>query len=187
MTVAPDASDERARRPNRVLAIDPMHRGFGYAVHERSHRLVDWGIAYVLKSERQRWPERVEQLIKTYEPDIVVSEDVEALGSRRGKHARFLIASVQRLATKHDLGIGRVSNRNAKLTLCGSECATKHDIMVALSVEFPELAPLMPKRRKCYMSEAERAHVYMAVARAVVLARAPQEGARVTIGSDRLR
>ena len=67
----------------RVLALDPSHKGFGFAVLEGSKRLIIWEvteartIAQVLKV--------MEDLIKHYEPDFLIVEDCNARGCRRGK------------------------------------------------------------------------------------------------------
>ena len=69
----------------RVLAIDPVTRGFGFAVLDGPRLLVDWGVRATKPS-----PKPVEQslrelaaLLESYSPDRVVVEDWLQVSSRR--------------------------------------------------------------------------------------------------------
>ena len=59
----------------RVLAIDPANRGFGYAVLEGPQSLLDWGVTGTRTTTTGDLAQHAETLIDTYEPDMIVVED----------------------------------------------------------------------------------------------------------------
>jgi RNase H-fold protein (predicted Holliday junction resolvase) len=67
----------------RVLAIDPTHRGFGYAVFEGPDLLVDWGERNIWGQKNAGSVEAVARLIERYQPDILVLEDPSSADCRR--------------------------------------------------------------------------------------------------------
>ena len=70
-----------------LLAIDPMYRGFGFALFEKPNSLVDWGITDIRLKVNSRSMRRIEQLIDFYHPDRIVLEDIRGESSRRCKRA----------------------------------------------------------------------------------------------------
>lgn len=67
----------------RILAIDPTHRGFGFVVLEGGSELLDWGTRYVSHPKHDASIEKVDRLIEEYEPATLVLEDPTGDGSRR--------------------------------------------------------------------------------------------------------
>jgi len=95
----------KGRQWGRVLAIDPTHRGFGFAVLEDSGRLVDWGVKDLSGGRPAAWLKAVRDLVAWYLPDALAVEDCAARESRRGRHARAFTAKV--LALAKELKVGR--------------------------------------------------------------------------------
>ena len=54
--------------PERVLAIDPFSRGFGFVVLEGTDSLVDWGLKDIRKAKAEKSLKQIAILIAHYEP-----------------------------------------------------------------------------------------------------------------------
>ena len=87
----------------RVLAIDPITRGFGFAVLDDPEHLIDWGLRGTSRAIRVReeWClRRITDLIETYGPDRIVVEDCLDSRSRRGRRSQSLIERIVALAAR---------------------------------------------------------------------------------------
>lgn len=147
----------------RVLALDPISRGFGYAILEGAETLVDWGIAHVQADREAGSLERIDELLERYRPDVIILEDIAASGSRRSGRVRKLIVAILKLALARDVAprfIARTAVSRALRQLGG---VTKHEIATALAARFPELGPRLPPRRRTWMSEDPRTAIFDAV------------------------
>jgi hypothetical protein len=154
--------------PNRILAIDPIHKGFGYAVFEPPLNLVASGLARVEGDKQTGAVAHFEKFLTDFRPNAVVLEDVKAPGSRRRHRVRGLIDTFARLAADRGLTVATVS-RKAVIECFSSpeERATKYKIAKWLSEAFPVLAPKLPLPRKLWESENERMAIFDALALAV--------------------
>src|SRR6202158_4084965 len=151
-------------RPNRILAIDPTTKGFGYAILDLPLRLVAWGMAHIEGEKRSGAIFRFEALLDQFRPDAVVLEDTRAPGSRRYPRVRDLLEALAKGARERGLEVQPVS----RLAVIGyfsskEEQATKHSIATTLAGAFPELAEKVPQKRKNWESEDERIAVFDAL------------------------
>jgi hypothetical protein len=143
----------------RVLSIDPIARGFGYAVLEGPDVLVDWGICTVGSSDLLAAVHRVQELIRLYAPDVIVAEDCDDVGSRRRDRARRLIAEIGKLASG-DLE-ARLIPASTLRTLFGSQApATKSEIAAAIANQLGDLAARLPPPRRPWMTEDKRMAIF---------------------------
>lgn len=159
--------------PTRIFSVDPMTKGFGYAVLELPFRLVEWGITYITGDKHAAAVLHFEKLLTRFRPDAVVLEDASAPGSRRHYRVRELIAALVKLARERGIAVYTVA-RTAVLT-CFAPVegrATKHSIAKLLTAAFPELAAQLPPPRKPWESEHERMSVFNALALAMTHATA---------------
>lgn len=157
-----------SRNRQRVLAIDPTSKGFGFAVLEGPDALIDWGVRHAGADRNRKSLARAEALIGQYRPDVLVVEHTGAKGSRRRPRVRRLVKSLAALARRRHLRSRRIPRRGVKR--CFAETVNKHQIAVALTERFPELAPHLPRertRREAGNSEDERMSYFDAVAFAV--------------------
>jgi Holliday junction resolvasome RuvABC endonuclease subunit len=148
----------------RVLAIDPISRGFGYAVLEGPHRLIDWGVVHVHTDKHRGSLRRIDELISRYQPQTIVVEDLNARGARRSGRVRRLLDGVRRLSDSRSCTYRLVAQRQVKRVIGQSERTTKYEIAQTLARMFPEIAPRLPKPRKPWMSEDERMAIFDALA-----------------------
>jgi hypothetical protein len=149
-------------RPERVLAVDPTGKGFGFAVLEGPELLVDWGVKRA-KDDRICL-ERVAALIIRYQPEVMVVERANAPGCQRRLRARRLIENLLVLARDHRVRVRQVSRQSVQRYFGASRPATKRQIALALVMRFPELGPYLPPERKPWMCENERMGIFDAVA-----------------------
>jgi hypothetical protein len=156
-----------SRSDDRVLAIDPTTRGFGFVVFEGPARLVDWGVAFVGDDKNIRILLRITALIRRYSPEILVIEDHTSRACRRRARVRELLRSIARLGPTHSITIHRRARRSLRNTFASLGVATKYPIAAALASRFPELAPFLPPKRKPWMTEDARMGIFDAAALAV--------------------
>lgn len=154
--------------PNRILAIDPFHKGFGYAVFEPPLHLVASGVARVEDEKHPSAVARFEELLTDFLPSTVVLEDANAPGARRRHKAQGLIEAVSKLARGRGVTVATVS-RTAVIECFAlpGERTTKYKIAKWLAEAFPVLAPKLPLPRKLWQSEDERMSIFDALALAV--------------------
>jgi hypothetical protein len=154
----------------RVLAIDPITKGFGFAVFDGPHCLLDWGLKTTSRWQepRDRWCLRqVAQLIAFYQPDRIVVEDCLDARSRRGQTGRQLIEGILEVARERGIPARRVSRAGLRRTFQSEGTCTKYKIALAVAGRFPELAWRLPPIRKPWMSEDARMGIFDAVALAL--------------------
>jgi len=154
----------------RVLAIDPINKGCGFAVLGGPHLLVDWGIKGTSRwpDPRERWCLRqIAELIDFYRPDRLIVEDCVGSRSRRGQRSRHLIERAVELAREKGIPTHRISSAAIRRTFGPAGACTKYKIALAIAGRFPELAWRLPPIRKPWMSEDARMGMFDAVALAV--------------------
>jgi hypothetical protein len=153
-------------RSVRLIAVDPTHNGFGFAIFEYP-QLTDWGVAHVGREKNKDSLKRFEYLVDWYEPQAVVVEDCLDPGCRRRKRTRALIAEIMEFAAFFDLSIFTVPWRKVRELIGGDLRATKEDIANAVALRFPEIADRLPPHRKLWMPEDTRMNIFDAVALAL--------------------
>ena len=150
--------------PPRILAIDPTCRGFGFAVLEGPATLVDWDLRVTRRQSSALVARKVLDLLQRYEPHVLVVEDCNARGSRRGERARRFIEAACGLAKSRRVRVVRVTVSAVHEMFDDQRCTSKHDIATAITEQFPYLANRLPPERRAWMSEAERMAIFDATA-----------------------
>lgn len=148
----------------RTLAIYPSSRGFAFAVLEDGS-LVDWGLAKTFAKTEEAFLTRLESLVERYRPSHLSLEDHAR--SRRRLRAKTVVDTALGYALFRAIQTVLVSRAAVRFGLQIDERASNHDLAIRLSNLFPELAPLLPRRRRLWESEAERIQVFQAVGLAV--------------------
>jgi len=149
--------------PARILGLDPTSRGCAYAALEGESNLIDWGVASAKLPVDACILSRIEHVIDRCAPDLIAVED--GRGTRRGRRAKEIIKGIERIAKKRTLRIVRVTRRSVRETF--SPATTKQQIAEALARLFPELAPRLPRPRKCFDAEDNRMNIFDAASFAV--------------------
>lgn len=156
--------DFYGHRSLRVLAVDLSTRGFGYAIFEGRAQLVDWGTKDIRKNKEQVTLVKIEELLRRFEPDVLIVEDCSHVSSRRNQRITLLIGRM--LAKARALGI---EGRALPLALVYRQFAkygarNKQEIASALAQRFAALAPRVPPKRKPWQSEDSRMSIFDAAA-----------------------
>jgi hypothetical protein len=158
----------------RLLAIDPITRGFGFAVLDGPDLLVDWGLRGTKpgpETHETRSLRELDKLIALYRPDRLVVEDWRDARSRRGPRCQRLLERIIERGEKQDVPTSRVSV--ARLRRAFAPHRTKYQIALAVAQRFPELAARLPPVRKPWMSEKPQMGIFDAVALALAFYRPP--------------
>lgn len=155
----------------RVLAIDPMRRGFGYVVFEGLALLVDWGTRLARTDKHVRSLEHLDELIDTYAPDVLVVEDCTARGSRRCERVQKLLDEMVELAESKHIEVRRIGPREVEATFEDliEHPENKHDFATVVAELYPPLRPQLPPERATYESETERMAIFDAAAMALAV------------------
>jgi Holliday junction resolvasome RuvABC endonuclease subunit len=151
-------------KEKRALAIDPTTKGFGFAVLEGPAMLIDWGVKHASGERNGGCLKQARELIRRYQPDVLIVEHTAARGAHRCSRVRQLIEDLIALASDRRVRTKRVSRRRAQRCFSKTASATKRQIAVALTERFPELEPHLPPVRKPWMSEDERMGIFDSVA-----------------------
>ena len=72
----------------RVLAIYPIKTGFAYCYFENPKDLTDWGNCYLRPEDIN---EKLQALVDTFRPEIIVTEDNKGIGYQRSKHISVVL------------------------------------------------------------------------------------------------
>ena len=78
----------RTTTTQRVFALDPYSRGFGFVVFKGPENLIDWGLKEARREKATRCLRHVEQLIEMYHPDVLVLEAIKDPQCRRCPRVR---------------------------------------------------------------------------------------------------
>ncbi len=150
----------------RILAIDPISRGFGYVIlEEEPLQLVDWGTG-VCNSESLG--QAVRLLLRRYHPTVVVLE-----------HPRMAVSGVRQTTLNRALFqvLGGMDDSDCSLRLyprtsipaafTDTGALTKKEITKLIAERFPELKHRLPRTRRIWESEDARQAIFDAAALAL--------------------
>jgi len=146
-------------RQVRVLGIAPSTRGFGFAVLEGDHFLVDWGVKVVKGDKNARSLSSVANLVALYQPNVIALEDCSAPASRRSSRIQELVEQIVAVASDQNIKVEKYS------CIVFRHGGTKHAVAKNLAGRFPEeLGFRLPQKRRPWMSEDYRMDMFDAVA-----------------------
>jgi Holliday junction resolvasome RuvABC endonuclease subunit len=153
----------------RILAIAPASRGFGYALVE-GQKLVLWGVRSVTGDKNNNCVMKVEALIIRYKPEVMVLEDTGAEGSRHSPRIRELSQMLLALSLEHNIPVAWFRREQMMKFFFGKSKGTKQEIAQRIGNRFPEeLGALVPPKRRTWMSQHYQIDMFDAVALALML------------------
>ena len=147
-----------------TLGVSPNDRGFGYVVLQGPNRLVDWRVRRTPFPKNRRTIEAIGALIDLYLPTYLVFDAPDDGLARRALRTNLLLRAIGRCAA--DRGVIPVPVPLAAVTeaFAPMEANTRHEIAALLTMQFPELSPYLPPRRRLWMSESRAMSVFNATA-----------------------
>lgn len=148
----------------RILAIDPLPRGFGFVVlEEEPLQLVDWGVATCRKKQVGNCLGSLLRLLRQYRPSVLVLEDPKETRISRQQALIAFMASIGELPEADCLPMQLYSRTMVRQAFQSVGAWTKEAIVVVLARQFPELAPRVPPRRQIWQSEDSRMSIFDAL------------------------
>lgn len=154
---------------DRILAIDPISRGFGFVVlEEEPLQLVDWGIRVCTRRNGATCPRALRRMIVDYEPSIVVIEGEHEVTSLRLRALGDFVSSVADVLDASAVPVRTFSRMEIRQVFSQAGAVTKEQVARVLVSHFPELTTSLPPPRKMWQSEDSRMSIFDALSLAVV-------------------
>ena len=148
----------------RVLGLSPCANGIGFAYFDGSQTLLDWGVRYVNKDKNRVGIKKVEDLLATLKPDVLLIENHHGTGSRRRRRVRSLIRMIARWGEASNISVKRYSRGDMRECFKPFGTSTKHEIARQIATWFPELKPHLPTKRRPWLPEHPKMALFDAVA-----------------------
>jgi Holliday junction resolvasome RuvABC endonuclease subunit len=164
--------DQISSKQFRILAVAPSTRGFGFVVMEGEKTILKCATRVAHGNEKEKNAQsitKLEKLLDSYQPHVVVLQDMEAKGSRRAPRIKTLNRQIKAVAVKRNIQVKLISGTQMRSVLLGDPKGTKQEMAEMLAVRFPDaLASRLPQKRKAWDSEDDRMDIFDAVALAVM-------------------
>lgn len=128
------------------------------------HMLLDWAIAGVKPVTNKNCLRRLADLFDRYQPDVLVLENIDGEGSRRGARVRRLLIAVSKLAEKQGITVRSFSPKQVRETFAETGASNKDDVAALVAQRYPELIPRLPPRRRIWDPEDYRMGIFDAAA-----------------------
>lgn len=154
-----------AQKQSRTLAIAPSARGFGFAILDGEHKLVDWAVKTAKGDKNANALAKAIDLMEHYKPTLVVLEDATAGGVRRHPRIQALTHEIEAAAKFRGIRTKLFSREEVRAVYFGSGKGTKHALAELLVKWFPdELAGRVPRKRRAWTGEPYSIHMFDAIA-----------------------
>ncbi|MDA2933537.1 hypothetical protein MYX82_04255 [Acidobacteria bacterium AH-259-D05] len=147
----------------RLLAVDPITRGFAFAIMEGPNALLDAGIKHIRQDKNTGCLRRIAELLEHYQLDAVIVEDHNGKGSRRCLRVQRLIRAIHHLAAKSNIATYSFSREKVRNAFSRFGAFNRYEIATAIVDHLPQLAPRLPPPRKLWMTEDDRMSIFDAV------------------------
>lgn len=142
----------KPKRSQRILAIDPGTRFWGWAVL-RDEELYDCGVRTLKtnKSSRSRLIEArkvFSRLLENHAPHVLAIEKPFFFWSKQSNLLNQIIRELKSMAKKKRIKVLEFSPRTVRKAVCGDGNATKRGMAKVLAMKFPDLAVRLNQDRK---------------------------------------
>ena len=150
-------------KPALVLGLHPTSRGFGWVVFAGPDAPVDWGAAEMSGDKNARILVRIDVLLKTYRPRILVLES-PAKGPTKGRSSRVkrLFNAIVKRAKAIELHV--YTRAQIQQTFVASGAVTREDIAAAVANRVDALRNRWKGPRKIWVGEQHEMGLFCAVA-----------------------
>jgi len=132
----------------RVLAVDPYDQGLGFALFGGPEELMDWGLKEAIGGKSIGMRKALNKLIGRYDPDVLITESGERLGSSRRRETRRMLRRICEFARRQGLKIQTCSRAEVQDAFSILGVRNKHQIASLIARWFPELALRLPGPQK---------------------------------------
>jgi hypothetical protein len=148
----------------RVLAVEPCAKGFGFAVLEGPEALIDWGLKEIRGQKNPECLRQIAILFERYYPDVIVIGDYQYKNCRRCVRIKVLLEDIATLALSKKVRLRTISRLAVRRAFSQYSTFDKHQIAIEIGGRFPELAAQVPPPRKPWKTQDARISIFDAVA-----------------------
>lgn len=167
----------------RVLALDPVARGYGFVVVEAEPLvLIDWGVRVCTRRSAGHCELSLGSLIGRYEPTAIVIEDPSDTRALRRASLDSFVSGIIDLLDASGVSLFTYSRAQVRTAFGTGGIGTKDAIAAALAQRFPEIGPRLPKPRRFFDSEDARMSIFDALSFAVTHLAIGHRGRNEAIG-----
>jgi Holliday junction resolvasome RuvABC endonuclease subunit len=154
-----------SKRHFRVLAIYPNSYGLAFVVFDSAITPIDWGLKNARGSRKNdQCLRRIKKLLRRYEPDAIVLQDMSSARIMRRRRIVMLNAAIGDLAEDSGIPVHLISRVQVREAFSYLGVATKHAIAEAITKHIPAFHLYVPRIRKAWMSEDPRMGLFDAAA-----------------------
>ncbi len=151
----------------RILALDPVSQGFGFAVLEGDpQRLVDYGVAYCRRTP-EGCDEAVRQRIELTQPSTVVVPSILEGSRLRVRALERFYEVIGHVLAREGLDVRPLRPSLVRSAFADRGADTRRAVHELLVTCFPELRARLPKPRLFFDPESPRTAIFDALAMAV--------------------
>lgn len=130
---------------NRILSLDPSTREMGFAVLEEEE-LLFWGVTTLKRGKRRSRREVLARarrcllrLIRNYEPDLLVVEEISAIRASNSSLLNVLVEEMKAAAQERGLKVFELAPTQVKERICGTGKTSKKEVVRKVALRYPEL------------------------------------------------
>ena len=122
-----------------VLALYPNQLGFGYALMENALTLKDYQIVVSRPMSNKYLLKRIRELIKFYEPEIVILEDIKTKRTIKSKRVQELMESILSYAVTNKIPFALYTREQIREVFLNFKAKSKFEIASTIAQNIPAL------------------------------------------------
>lgn len=136
-----------------TLALFPQGKGFGFAYFTEQYEPDHFGIATIKPPDNTRCLKRIDAMIETYKPNLILLPTPDGKRNRKRKRIQELLQQINHYAKRQDITIKTYSREQIRLIFEQFDAYSKLEIAEKICLWMPRLEKYQPPRRKRYMPE----------------------------------
>lgn len=145
--------DTKYNAIEKTLAIFPNGKGFGYALFVEPYEPKQYGVATIKPTENYRCMRRIDALVETYQPTVILLPTPDGKRNRKRKRVQELLHDISQYAESRNIKILCYSREQIRLVFEQFEARSKLEIAEKICLWMEELERYQPLHRKRYMPE----------------------------------
>jgi len=141
-----------------IVGIDPTPRGIAFVFFERGE-LMDWGMIEDEPADAVQVG-LLDRILDGCAADLLVLEDPDAEGSKRKPRMAHILRLFAKHARRRSIEIAKVARDAVHDSWAKRGLTTKEAVAAAIGELLPEIAHLVPPKRKSGWNETDRVNVF---------------------------
>lgn len=149
---------------DRVLAVHPANRWFGWALFDGPDGLLDWGIVHEVEPGEDRLVKELGDILSEHKPSVLVFEEYEGETSKRSERIQNLYRRFKQTAKERQVPVAVYSRELVASVLEQPAHASRYEIAKAVAGRIEDLSHKLPPRRRYGDGEDARQSLFAAAA-----------------------